>query len=95
MRRRLAAKKSSRVIGDMKPLTFDEARQEFERIFKLAANGETIVIERDEQRVTLQRLPRRTEPDIAPPDYFAADYSTEEAAELNALASHAPQMPLP
>jgi hypothetical protein len=79
----------------MKTVTFDEARSSFEEVFQLAANGETVVIQRDKQCVTLRRFAGRDDDDIAPPAYFAEDYSPEEIAELNSLASHAPQVPLP
>ena len=75
----------------MKTVTSDEARSSFDEVFQLAANGETVVIQRDKQCVTL----RRFDDDIAPPAYFAEDYSREEITELNSLASHAPQVPLP
>ena len=54
-----------------------------------------IVVERDDQRIALRRLAEGADPEIAPPSYFANDYSPEEIIELNALASQAPQIPLP
>ena len=56
---------------------------------------ETVVIERDDQRIALRRIPASADPGIAPPNYFADDYSREEITELNALAAQAPQVPLP
>jgi hypothetical protein len=76
----------------MKMVPFDQAQTQFQHLFDLAADGETIVIERADQRVALHRVAHS---EIAPPDYFAEDYSQEEVAELNDLASHAPQSPLP
>ena len=77
----------------MKTVTFDQARSEFQQLFQLAADGETVVIHRNHQRVALQRLADGSQ--AAPPGYFAEDYSREEVAELNAVASQAPQAPLP
>jgi len=77
----------------MKTVMFDQARSEFEKVFQLAAEGEMVVIQRNEQRVALHRLTDSSE--IAPPGYFADDYSREEIVELNGLASHAPAVPLP
>jgi len=79
----------------MKTVTFDEAQAQFEHVFQLAAAGETVVIQRNGQRVVLRPLPHSTEPDVAPRNYFADDYSCEDVAELNSLASHAPKIPLP
>jgi antitoxin (DNA-binding transcriptional repressor) of toxin-antitoxin stability system len=79
----------------MKTVTFDEARAAFEKVFQLAANGETVVIQRNTQRVALSPLAENAQSDIAPPGHFGDDYSPEEITELNALASHAPQVPVP
>jgi hypothetical protein len=79
----------------MKTVTFDMARDDFEQMFQLAAGGETVVIQRAEQRVALHRLSGALPIDVAPPGYFADDYSPEEVAELNTLASQAPRIPLP
>jgi len=79
----------------MKTVTFDEARTQFEKVFQLAAGGETVVIQRNEQRVALRHLTESSEPGIAPPGYFADDYTREESSELNALAAQAPHVPLP
>jgi hypothetical protein len=80
----------------MKTVAFEQARSQFQQLFDLAADGETIVIERADQRVALHRLGDRSEQaGTAPPGYFLQDYSREEIAELNALASQAPQAPLP
>ncbi|MBM3834283.1 MAG: hypothetical protein FJ403_13650 [Verrucomicrobia bacterium] len=79
----------------MKTVTFDEARNDFERLFQLAARGETVVIQREEQQVALKPHAQSREPEIAPPGHFSSDYSSEEAAELNALAALAPHAPLP
>src|SRR5437899_759021 len=79
----------------MKTITFEQARSEFETIFRLAAGGETIVVEKDEQRIALRRFVVGADPEFAPPGYFANDYSPEDVAELNSLASQAPQFPLP
>ena len=79
----------------MKTVSFDEARADFERVFKLAANGETVVVERHAQRVELRPGSPATEPEIAPPGYFQTDYSPEEIADQNTLASRAASVPLP
>lgn len=79
----------------MKMVTFDEAHQDFERVFKLAASGETVVIQRHQQRVALRLYAANADHEIAPTGYFSEDYSLGETAELNALASQAPQMLLP
>ena len=75
----------------MKTLNFEEARDEFEAVFELAAGGETVIIQRQQQRVALQPL----QTDVAPPGYFARDYSADEIAELNALAGQTPPGVLP
>ena len=79
----------------MKTVTFDEAQADFERMFQLAAHGETVVVQRHQQCVALRPYTPGTDPEMAPRGYFAGDYSPEEAAELNTLASQAPQIPLP
>jgi len=79
----------------MKMLQFEEARRDFDRLFDLAAAGETVVIERQHQRVELRPALARTASEIAPAGHFAMDYSPEEIAELNALAAHAPQSLVP
>ncbi len=71
-------------------MTFAEALASFDEVFRLAASGETVVIEREENRVAVRPLPNSGESAIAPPGYFADDYSSEETAELNALASQSP-----
>ena len=78
----------------MKTVSFEEANTEFQRVFQLAASGETVVIERDDQRLALHRLADSPVPDIAPPGYFAQDYSEDEVAELNRIGSRSPQFPL-
>jgi hypothetical protein len=40
----------------MKTVMFDEARTEFDKMFQLAAGGETVVIQRNDQRVALRPL---------------------------------------
>jgi hypothetical protein len=79
----------------MRTMTFAEACAEFEKVFQLAVGGETVVIEREAHRVTLQLLPEKTEAFIAPPGFFAEDYSREEIAELNAFAAQGPRAVLP
>ena len=74
----------------MKTVMFDEARTEFEKVFQLAAKGETVVIQREQQRVALRRVAESPESEVAPPGYFAQDYSPEEIAEMNTLATQAP-----
>ncbi len=75
--------------------TFEEAQQEFESLFHLAAGGEIVVIQGDQESVAMQPSAVQTDFGLAPPGYFANDYSLEEIAELNALASQAPQTVLP
>ena len=77
----------------VKTLTFDQAQAQFEKVFQLAAAGETVVIHKDGQSVALRSL--TDEDDVAPQNYFADDYSRGEIAELNRLASQAPKNPLP
>jgi len=91
----LAAIPNGGDIRNVKTVTFDEARTEFERVFQLAADGETVVIQRNGQRVALHTLANSPEPEVAPPGYFANDYSPEEIAELNSIASRGPKRPLP
>jgi len=79
----------------VKTVTFDEARAKFEQVFQLAVAGETVVIHRNGQQVALRSVSTATELDMAPSGYFADDYSNEEVAELNAVASQAPKTPLP
>ena len=79
----------------MKTVSFDEAKTEFQRVFQLAASGETVVIERADQRLALHLMADSPVPDVAPPGYFELDYSEDEVAELNRLASTGPQLPLP
>lgn len=57
----------------------------------MAASGETIVIERERQRVAIHRLADKSFPEIAPPGYFEEDYSSVEIEELNRLATRGPQ----
>lgn len=64
-------------------------------MFQLAVAGETVVIQRDNHRVALRSLEAIPNPEVAPPEYFAEDYSPEEVVELNALASQAPRVSLP
>ncbi len=78
----------------MKTVTVDEARLEFETLFQLAAQGETVIIKRDGQRVALRSEEDGYPPKTAPPGHFADDYSPEEIAELNMLASQNPNVPL-
>src|SRR5437870_10484323 len=47
----IAVTKSGHDTRTMKTVSFDEARADFERVFKFAANGETVVVERHAQRV--------------------------------------------
>jgi hypothetical protein len=82
-------------IRHVKTVTFDEAQAGFERVFQLAAAGETVVIHRNGQRVALRSLSNEAEPEVAPRNFFANDYSPEEISELNTLASQAPRGPLP
>ena len=76
----------------MKTVTFDEARKDFDKVFQLAAEGETVVIQREEQRVALHGLQNaegRTLADpipIRPPGYFAQCYTKAEIQEDNRLA---------
>jgi hypothetical protein len=79
----------------MKNLTLEEARTRFESIFDLAVAGEMIVIARNDQQVAVHSLKTPQGPDVAPPGYFEHDYDTDEVAELNRLASHGPQGPIP
>ncbi|MBM3841374.1 MAG: type II toxin-antitoxin system Phd/YefM family antitoxin [Verrucomicrobia bacterium] len=79
----------------MKTVTFDEARNDFERVFKWAAGGETVVIQRQDQSVALQAFRTASDPETAPAGYFAKDYTPEEAAELNLLASQSLHFRLP
>jgi hypothetical protein len=72
----------------MKIVRFEEAERQLQHLFDLAVDGEMIVIERADQCVVLHRV---KDSEIAPPGYFAQDYSQEEAAELNAFASLVPQ----
>ena len=78
----------------MKTVTFAQALNEFQQVFQLAAGGETVVIERDHQRVALRRMPEVAESESAPPGYFLDDYSPKEIDELNEVASRGPQAPL-
>jgi hypothetical protein len=78
----------------MKNLTFEQARLGFEEVFELAAAGEMIVIARNAERIAVHALPKSSEPEIAPPGYFKADYEGEEVAQMNAWASCGPKMPL-
>jgi len=78
------------IIRGMKTVTLEEARTEFARLFEIAARGETVIIQGKDQRVVLQSVAGSREPSVAPPDYFAHDYSGEEIGELNRLASQAP-----
>jgi hypothetical protein len=79
----------------MKTVSFDQALAEFQRVFQLAASGETVVIERDEQRVALHRVGDSPSQDMAPLAFFAEDYSADEIHELNRLASQGPQALIP
>ena len=79
----------------MKTVTFDHALSQFRQVFQIAASGETVLIERDDQRVALRRVTDVAELDVAPPGYFAEDYSDDEISELNGLASQGPQASLP
>ena len=76
----------------MKTVTFDQALVEFRQLYQLAASGETVVIEQADQRVALQSM--RGGLEVAPPGYFAEDYSSEEIADLNRLGSQGPQTPV-
>ena len=78
--------------NDVKTVTFDQARDQFEHLFQLAAAGETVVIQRNGQQVALHIV---AETETAPRGFFAGDYSHDEVAELNRLASQAPKNPLP
>ena len=75
-------------------MTYAEACAGFEEVFQLAVGGETVVIEREAHRVALQLLPEKEESFIAPPGFFAEDYSEEEIVELNAFAAQGPRTPL-
>ena len=79
----------------MKNITFDEARAKFEALFNLASGGELVIVTRDHQRVVLHSFPSFSEPEIAPPGYFNADYESSDISEINALAAHGPELPLP
>jgi hypothetical protein len=79
----------------MKNVTYEEARAKFETLFELAAKGELVVIARNDQRVAVHAIPNINEQSIAPPGFFNADYDADEIAELNALAAHGPQSPVP
>jgi hypothetical protein len=82
-------------IISMKTIKLAEASAAFEDMFQLAVSGETVVIEREHDRVALRSLPAKADPTIAPPGYFAGDYSGEELAELNHLAAQTPLTVLP
>ena len=75
----------------MKTVSFDEAKTEFQRVFQLATSGETVVIERADQRLALHLMADSPVPDVAPPGYFAEDYSEVEVAQLNHLGSASPE----
>ncbi|MCI0534039.1 MAG: hypothetical protein L0Z50_02310 [Verrucomicrobiales bacterium] len=79
----------------MKTLTFEQAQRQFESLFRLAASGEIVVIQRDREPVAMQPFAAPTDSGIAPAGYFAEDYSPDEIAELNALAAQAPARVLP
>ena len=72
-----------------------EACAAFEQLFQIAASGETVVIEGENHRVALRPLPAKIEQSIAPAGFFTGDYSREEIAEHNLLASQAPLTLLP
>ena len=75
-------------------VTFDEACIQFESLFQIAARGEMVIIKRDDQQVALKNMDDNLAGNIAPPGYFAGDYSSQEISELNTLASQAPHLPL-
>ncbi len=91
--RRLARSGPARDSDAMKTVTFDEARKDFDKVFQLAAEGETVVIQREEQRVALRGLQDaegRKLVDVSipirPPGYFAHCYTKAEIQEDNSLA---------
>jgi hypothetical protein len=77
----------------MKTVTFDEARKDFDKVFQLAAEGETVVIQRENQRVALHGLQNADDRRLAeipvpirPAGYFADCYTKAEILEDNRLA---------
>jgi hypothetical protein len=61
------------------------------RFLDRTAHGELIVIQHDGTRIALRPLlPSGNDPDVAPPGYFAQDYTANDVAELNHLAFQGP-----
>jgi hypothetical protein len=93
----LAFRSPIRDPNDMKTMSLEDARQDFDTVFKTAAKGELVVISQNNLRVAVHAIEDcgTQEFDVAPPGYFAADYSAEDVAEINLFAAHGPQTPLP
>ena len=79
----------------MSTVSLQDARRDLDGLFRRVLGGETIVIQEEAGRVALHAFVPSDAPELAPPGYFAKDYSPSEIAELNQLAAHAPTSLVP